>query len=250
MKRLITSLVLAVAFVVTSAGTALAEHYWQLDMFRPNGAITGNTFTIEYKVLSVEKNDDFTVKLFQNDAEIATQNTTKDYGDSGVFTVTVPGPGTYQYHVGAQSSIDGSAKTTENRTLTVTSTPSGSTTTVFVNQANATGGGTSGSGSIDGQGGTDGFTAAGGGAGTGGVAGATDSGAGGQVDAEGNSTTDKDGDGVLGADNKDNPGASAASNWPWVLVAALLAALATGYYYVHANGINVQEKWNNFRNKR
>ncbi len=155
MKRLISSLVIALSVMFISAGTALAEHYWELKMFQPTSAITGNNFNIEYKAFSLEKDDDFTVNLFQNNTLIGTQNTTKDYGDSGVFIVTVPGPGTYQYRVNAVSSIDGSTKTTENRTLTVTTTPSGTTSTVFINQANATGttGGNNQNGDINGGGG-------------------------------------------------------------------------------------------------
>ena len=229
MKRLISSLVLAFTFVIAASGTAMAEHYWKLDMFQPTGSITGNSFNIEYKVLSIEQNDDFTVKLFQNGSEIATQNTTKDYGDSGVFSVNVPGPGTYQYHVSAQiGSGEGETKTTEDRTLTVTSTPEGAVTTVFVNQAGAPGGGVAGGG-VAGPGGNA----------AGEVAGAAAQP--GQVNAagEGETKSDEKGD-VLGSDkkneNKDNKNGS-NNNWAWWVLAAA-AVSGAGYYVIQRTGKN------------
>jgi len=232
MKRLISSLVLTCSFVFALSGTALASHYWTLEMFRPSGAVTGNSFNVEYKAFSVEKDDDFTVRLFQNGSVIATQNTTKDYGDSGVFTVTVPGPGTYQYHISATSSIgEGETKTTEDRTLTVTTTSAGTVNTVFVNQANAAGAGAAGGGA-GGVGAGAGAAAAGGE-----VAGAAANAAtGGQVNAQGESTTDENGD-VLGADKKSEDNAKKDSNsWLWWIPVAMLALGAGGYYYLQRAG--------------
>lgn len=230
MKRLISSLAVAFTFVLLAVSPAMAEHYWTLDMFRPTGAVTGSSFTVEYKVFSIEKNDDFSVSLFQNDAVIATQNTTKDYGDSGVFSVTVPGPGTYRYHVSAQSSVDGGTKTTEDRTLSVASTPEGTVTTVFVNnQANAV---PAAAGGAAGQ--------AGGAAGAAGgeVAGAAAQP--GQVNAAGQANTEN-GD-VLGTekktDDKKNEQKGSNNNWLWAIPAALVAAGAAGYYYIQRSGNN------------
>lgn len=233
MKRLITNLVLALTFAITFTGSALAEHYWTLEMFRPTGPITGNSFNVEYKVFSVEKNDDFSVNLFQNGSVIATQNTTKDYGDSGVFSVTVPGPGTYQYHISAQSSVDNTVKTTEDRTLTVSQTPTGTVTTVFVaNQANAQQGGAAGDGVAQ--------VAGPGGAAGGEVAGAVAAQTPGQVSAEGESATDENGD-VLGTekknDNKEAGGNTFSNNWPWWSL-AVLALGAAGYYALQKAGKN------------
>jgi hypothetical protein len=224
MKRLISSFVLAFAFVVASSSSAFAEHFWQVQMFQPTGAINSNAFPIEYKVFSVEQNDEFNVNLFQNDVMIATQHTTKNFGDSGVFNVAVPGPGTYKYHVSATSSIDGeeAPKSTEDKTLTVTPAPSGGVTTVFVNQAT--------NNNPTGQGGG---TGAGGAAG-GDVAGATS----GETNAEGQSSTNNNGD-VLGAEKK-NDNNKNSDNWQWWGggIATLLVALGAGYYYMQRTGKN------------
>lgn len=234
MKRLITSLALALTMSFASVSSAAAAHFWELQMFTPTQAVTSNTFTIEYKAFSVEQNDDFVVTLFQNNAGISVQNTTKDYGDSGVFTVTVPAVGTYNYHVSAVSSVDGTTKSTSDRTMTVTTTPQGTTNTIFVPAAaGGAGGGAAGGAAVVGGGAGAGAPAVAGAAAQAGAAGAGDQGT---TGTEGATTGTGD---VLGAEKQDatddKKGTSAGELA--LMIGLPLLALAAAYYILfHRRG--------------
>ncbi len=118
MKRLIISLVFALGILLNTSSASAFEQ-WKFQMFEPT-TTTQTTLNIEYKVLSINKDDTFTIKLYQNDLELATQNVTTDYGDSGVFIINIPASGSYTYKTTA---LNGTEEKTETRTVQITDAP-------------------------------------------------------------------------------------------------------------------------------
>lgn len=117
MKRLTTLLLTGMSLLLIST-PVMTTHFWQIKMSTPASVINNRTFNLEYTTLSVEQDDDITVEAFQNNVSVSSQTTTKNFGDSGAFSITVPADGTYQYHLKATSSIDG-IQTTETKSVTI-----------------------------------------------------------------------------------------------------------------------------------
>ena len=196
MKRLIVSLVFALTvFANTSSVTAFER--WKFQMFEPS-ATTQRTLNIEYKVLSIDAEDTFTIKLYQNDLEVASQNVTTDYGDSGVFITSIPASGTYTYKTTA---LNGAEEKSQTRTVQISDSPQPIVT--IVNTATT--------GAAGNQAGTN--------------AGGTNVG---QVSDKA-ATTNKATKDVLGADTKKDDNKSRRNT---VGVILLLFAAAGGYYYI------------------
>lgn len=215
MKRLITTAFLSLLTVLAVASPAAAVERWKFQMFDP-AATSNRTLNIEYKVLSISDEDVFTVKLYQNGTEVASQNITTDFGDSGVFNVSLPATGTYQYKTVADNSNDPANKE-ETRTVEITNAPQ--PTVVTVNNGAAAGGA--------GGGGANAANAAGGGAG------ATTDGANGQVTDDAASTDEQNSNqDVLGAETKEeaDKANSRRRNWYAAGILAVVAAAAAAYY--------------------
>lgn len=117
MKRL-TALTVSLLLLVAIVTPVSAGHYWKVKMSTPASIINSRSFNVEYTTLSVEENDDIAIEALQNGVSMGTKTTTRPFGDSGAFAVTVPADGTYQYYMKATSSIDGT-QTTETKTVTI-----------------------------------------------------------------------------------------------------------------------------------
>jgi hypothetical protein len=117
-KRFLLS---TLAGLILLAAPAAAEHapahFWQVDMSQPAALINQRTFNVEFTTLSTDKDDDMLVQLYRDGSVIGSQTTTKDYGDSGDFGVTVPADGTYQFHLRAANGSE--IKTTPAANVTV-----------------------------------------------------------------------------------------------------------------------------------
>lgn len=157
MKRIIiTLLTLALVFVLTAPVSA--AHFWKFDTSEPVATNQARTFNLEFVTLSTDAADEFSVKLFQNGVETNTATITTDYGDSGMFTVTVPADGTYEYKMTAMSSVDSTTVTSPTRTVTVkgreiqvvnTGTTAGGGTGGVQSAASGVAGDTNGDGVVD-----------------------------------------------------------------------------------------------------
>ncbi len=152
MKRLITAtLVSLMSFLVLSA-TALATppNGWSVSISSPANT-TNKSFNVQYTTLSVGEDDEITVKLFQNGSLVGSQTTTKSYGDSGVFAITVAATGTYTYYLEAMNSTDDAPKTTGTVNVVVSDAPQAATTTT-TNSSTTGGRGSGAPADIDGDG--------------------------------------------------------------------------------------------------
>jgi hypothetical protein len=226
MKKFITSLVAALGLVLALAAPVTAAHSWQIKMSDPKATSQTRTFNIEFVTLSAEADDDITVTLRENGVDKVSKTTTKDFGDSGTFTVTVPTDGTYTYSLHASSSVDSGTKDTPNRQVTVTTPAEGSSSVVVVSDQS-----TAASSGSTGNNGVGGF---GGGAGDQQVAGSStgsnsQTGSGtnnGKVDDKAASTTNEQ-NGVLGAETTAK---KPAKRWPYIVGAIVIALACAGYY--------------------
>lgn len=154
MKRLIASALIVLSFVFVLAGTVLAtaSDRWSVSMSTPANT-TSKSFNVQYTTLSVESGDDITVKLFQNGAFVDSQTTTKAFGDSGAFAVTVPSTGNYSYFIEAMNSTDEVPKTTGTVSVVVSDAPQAASTSINTSTTSTTGGRGSGApADIDGDG--------------------------------------------------------------------------------------------------
>ena len=197
MKRLLLMVVTLLSLASFSA-SAFAAGFWKVTISSPANT-TSKTFNVQYTTSSTDPDDDFLVELFQNGSSIGTQSTVKENGDSGVFVVTVPANGSYDYYIKATNSNDAVARNTSSVNVAVSEPPAGTVTTVFVNNGTNTGATGTGNNPAGGRGaGTAAAPAATGG---GEVAGAQTGG--GQVGNQGATTTtpSQTGD-VLGAETK------------------------------------------------
>ncbi len=116
MNRITTLLVgafLLLATVSFNLGLAQAA-YLKVDIAAPDQEINLKTFNIEYIALSTDADDDINVKLYQNGSVIKSATTTKPYGDSGAFSVTVPADGTYEYYFTATTATDTASSAKRN----------------------------------------------------------------------------------------------------------------------------------------
>ena len=226
-KLFLTSL-LASVFALGAVAAATPSNGWRVNISTPANT-TSKTFNVEYTTLSINSADHITVELFQNGGSVGSQTTTKPYGDSGVFTITVPSTGTYSYFIKATNTGDPTPKNTSTVTVNVSDAPQGSTTTI--NTGTTGGGGGAGAGGAGGGG----AGAAGGAAGT---AATTTGQPAGQVGA-GPATTGgvtQDDANVLGEQTQNQQqGGNNNDGTNWPLAIAILAALAGagfgGYRY-------------------
>ncbi|MDL2341993.1 MAG: hypothetical protein QFB87_02870 [Patescibacteria group bacterium] len=130
MKRLLSvlSILASTASLLLAPGISFADTpFWQADISTP-ATQNSRTFGVAYTVLSTQA-DSFTAQLYQdgNDSALQTQDTSTDpnavNGNSGTFTVTVPGDGDYGYHVVLHRDADPSdTKTTASKTVHVDAT--------------------------------------------------------------------------------------------------------------------------------
>lgn len=209
MKRLITSLLsLVIVFVMSATALATSPSGWKVDISVPANT-TKKTFNVQFTTLSVGKDDDITVELFQNGTSQGSQTTTTDYGDSGAFSVTVPAVGTYSYYLKAVNTTDASPKTTATVNVVVSDVPAPIVTNVNTATTSTNASGQSANGSATANGDTDG-----------------------QV-SDNAASTDKDAKDVLGdSDKKDGDKDNSQSWGNTVGVILLLLAVAGGYYYM------------------
>lgn len=142
MKRLIASLVVSLGLVLANIGTAAAAtRYWEVRIFDPAASTVNRTLNVEYKVFStLAEDDDFIVRLFQNNTEVATHTVAHPHGNSGVFSISIPATGTYKYKVSATNTEAGETKETAEKTVQIVDGPAPTVTTVFVNNGTDTGG--------------------------------------------------------------------------------------------------------------
>lgn len=209
MKRLSSILIGLVAFFSLSAvASATPANGWRVNISDPADQ-TSKTFKVQYTAFSIGAEDQITIELFQNGSSVGSQTTTKAYGDSGAFDVTVPANGTYSYYIKAKNSTDEAPKTTNTVSVTI-SDPT------VVTVASTTPGSSSGGGSGAGAESTAGTNAA-----------ATQPG---QVGDSGASTNNNSSD-----DKKEESlGAKITKNsLTWIIgIPALFAlAAALGYYF-------------------
>ncbi len=149
MKKFLISLFVGLALIFANVSTVLAGHYWEVKMSEPKATSQLRTFNLEFVTLSEASTDQMNVELFQNAVSLGSKTTTAGYGDSGMFVVTVPSDGTYQYTLKATNTPSGEVKNTPAKSVTVTT--QGNTTVITssdaTSQTGGTGaGGTSGSG--------------------------------------------------------------------------------------------------------
>lgn len=113
MKKLLTSIVLALVSVLAFSSLAFAnsDHFWRITLSDPADIQNSRTFNLDYVVLSSPITDDFTVDLYQNGA--FNQTTELDDADSGRFTVTVPSDGVYEYYIIVTNHNDADGDNTE-----------------------------------------------------------------------------------------------------------------------------------------
>lgn len=210
MKRIVTTL-LTLAFVLVLGTPVSAAHFWKFETSEPAATSQNRTFNLEFKTLSTDPADEFTVKLFQNGSEVNSTGITTDYGDSGVFSVTVPTDGVYQFYMSATSSVDSTTLTSTTRNVEVKGRE------VQVVSTDTTTGA---------AGGVQGATA--------GVAGDTNGdGVVDERDVEGQvdegAASDETNEDVLGQEDKAD---SSTSDWLWAIFSAL-AILAAAYYWFY-----------------
>ncbi len=215
-KHLITALLTVFSVVALSANAfATPANQWSASISSPANT-TNKTFNVQYATLSTEKDDDITVELFENGVSKGAQTTVKDFGGSGVFSVTVPAVGTYSYTVKATNNTDPTPKTTGTVAVVVSATPQATTTT---NTANTPTGG-QGSGTTTAVGSQGGAVAG-------------DSDGDGIVDDKA-AVTEKEAKDVLGDSDKNGDDKKDGSQ-SWgnsVGVILLLLGIAGGYYYM------------------
>jgi hypothetical protein len=206
MKRLSAFVVSVIAAVFLLPTVVLASDDWTFNVFQPATSITGRSVQVEYTVASSDPSLTFTVDLFQNGTQVATQNVTNPYGASGRFAVTVPSAGGYDFMLVAD---DNDGRTvTESRSVTFVDAAQPTVRTVYQN-TQTTGDSSSSSGGVVGD------TAA--------------------STTNGNTladTTDSSNNNTSNTDNKDNKDAKGSSNkgWLWVIPAA---AVIGGIYFLN-----------------
>lgn len=213
MKHLVTSLFVSLFFALTAV-TAHAAHYWQFKVSDPQSTSQARTFNLEFVTLSTEADDDITVDLYQNGALSGTQVTTKDFGDSGAFSVTVPTDGVYQFYMKAKSSVDGTTQTSETKNVEVKGREVRIVNAATTSTTGTTGSVRSSSSGVAGDTNGDGVV--------------NEQDQVGQVD-EGAAATEGDEADVLGEEDKAD---SKTSDWVWAILSAL-AILGAAYYWFY-----------------
>ncbi len=137
MKRLLVMLSTAFSmFILTVAVVAnAATQFWKVKIFEPVAQTTSKTLNVAYLVQSTDKDDTFTVELFENSTSKGTQNITHDYGDSGAFTIDLPTTGTYNYKVTVTNHGAGDEqKNSDTVQVEVVSDPDPIVNTTYINE--------------------------------------------------------------------------------------------------------------------
>ncbi len=216
---------LAVVFG-TSGLAATPTNSWKVELYTPALSDTKRSLNIEYKVLSINEADNtYSVKLFQNDVEVSNQALNHPYGDSGVFSVSLPANGTYTYKVSVDNVNAGQTKVSSSKSVTIVNGPQPIVTTTAVSNSGQAATGTTAA--------ADGSQAAVAGANTGATGtnaapGSTeDASNDGKVTDEAANTDKKDGQALGAATNKNN----ASGNTKWFILGAVILGLGAGAYY-------------------
>lgn len=136
MKRFTRFLIAVMAMPLMFGGLVGAQQNpstpWRIQMSDPTTADQLRSFNIEFTALSVEPTDRITVQLLQTGSPVGDPVVTQDRnGGSGVFRVTVPEDGIYVYNLEASSRSFEDTKTTDSRTVRV-STPEDEITIIEV----------------------------------------------------------------------------------------------------------------------
>ena len=131
MKRFSAFALSVIAAVFLLPVVALASTDWTFNVFQPATSITGRSVNIEYKVVASDPSLDFEVDLYQDGTKVSTQSVTNPYGASGVFAVTVPNAGDYEFTLVAD---DNDGRTlSEDRNITFVDAAQPTVTTVYQN---------------------------------------------------------------------------------------------------------------------
>lgn len=208
------------------AHAATPSNSWKVDLYTPALSETSRSLNIEYKVLSIyEADNEYIIRLFQNDVEVGSQMLNHPYGDSGVFNVSLPATGSYTYKVSAENTNAGATKISNSKTVNIVNGPEPTVTTVAVSNG--------------GQAATGTTVAADGAQGT--VAGANTGTTGTANGNNGSGTTNNDGkvtDEAANTDKKDSQSLGAATNknngpdnTKWFVLGAILLGLGASAYY-------------------
>lgn len=229
----VASVVSAAALLGSSALAVTPANSWKVELYTPALSETKHALNIEYKVLSINAADNnYTVKLFQNDAEVGSQAVNHPYGDSGVFSVSLPANGTYTYRVSADNVNAGQSRTSSTKTVTIVNGPQPIVTTTAVSNsgqaASATTAAANGS-----QADTTGTSGASGSNSTPNNSGASNSN-GGQVTDKAANTDQKDSKSLGASTSKNNSSGSKK----WIITGAVIAGLLAGaaYYWFVRRG--------------
>jgi hypothetical protein len=225
MKRFLTSLLasLTLAVGLLAPVSATTGDSWTINMSDPTSS-TIHTINIAYQAFSTVAEDDMTVTLFGIPGGNPSQTTTKDYGDSGAFQVTLA-DGSYSVHLEATNSGDsGNTKTTPVETFNV-STAQNVTIVRTVNSGSTAGSGTSTASSTGGSSTSGGTSSTGTGTNTG--TGGNTSTSNGDVNAPGTSKTQNDNGEVLGVEATNNHTVRNA----WITGIAAVAVVLLALYY-------------------
>lgn len=140
MKKLLISIVFSLVAVLGFAPSALAitaeapsvsNRYWQVQLFTPALNDSNKTLNVEYTVLSTLSGDNsYTIKLYQNNVAVGSQNISHPNGDSGVFALSLPSTGSYTYKIDVTNNVAGETKTSDTRTIQIVDGPAPIVTTI------------------------------------------------------------------------------------------------------------------------
>ncbi len=219
MKRLLALIGITLGLLLsvgTQSAAADANRYWLVQMYQPAVTETSRSINVSYEVLStIAEDSNYTVTLYQNETPIDTQTINHPYGNSGVFTVAVPGTGTFAYKISVANVNAGETKVSTTKTIQIVDEPKAAVTSVTVTHA------TSGSAGAT--------TTNGSAASTSETAGTTSSENGGNVDDTAASTVNGKalGTKVVGSDNN----ASSKATKYYIIGVVLLAVAAGAYYW-------------------
>ena len=134
MKRLLIALALAISmsFGISAQALAATDRYWDVQIMTPAASSSDHTLNVAYNVLSTVADDVYDVTLYQNEVSVGTQHVDHGKGgNSGVFNLTLPTNGTYNYQISANNtSAGGEVKTTDVKSVTIVNGPTPIVTTI------------------------------------------------------------------------------------------------------------------------
>lgn len=192
LSKFLSIFAVATGLAVLVPAVTFAASFWKADISTPLTQ-SSRSFNVQYTTLSTNATDAIKVDLYQNGAMIGTQTTTKQYGDSGAFAVTVPSEGVYSYYIVATNGSE--MQTTPTKQVSVVAPPT------VINTVSTTTPGSSDQSTATGSAFASGIN------GVSGSTNGTSTSSNGQTNASGNSSTNKSNQ-TLGdsksSNNKDN----------------------------------------------